>query len=74
MIAVKLGCDRSRNVAMVTNLLFIQTTQFFRHSYQCVAFSHDAFDRRIGVGLIHDPLTSFVDHTNTPTTCRGVPR
>jgi len=30
------------------------------------AFSHDALDRRI-IGVIHSS-TSFVDHTNTPST------
>jgi len=49
MIAVKLDCDRSRDVAMATNFC-IQSTQFFSSQLPLCnthcAFSHDTLDRR----------------------------
>jgi len=54
MIAVKLDCDRSRDVAMATNFC-IQSTQFFRHSYHCVIHTvHSATTRSTVVGVIHE--------------------
>jgi len=59
----KLDCNRSRDVAIATIFLFFQSTQFFRHSDKCV------------INSVHSATTrsTVVDHTNTPTTCRGVP-
>ena len=75
-LTVKLGRDRSRDVAMVTNLSLFISHNFFRNSDQRVInIVHLATMRSIAVariGVIHevDRRRVLLNHANAPTTCQ----